>query len=226
MASLLAEAAPRDAAQAYAIQDRVYAEIRRGRRPGAWKVGGPSDRVEPAASPILDLLRSPARVEGPILGVEAELAYRFVRDVEDNFSEERIASAVGEALVAIEVCATRLANWNEAPELWKLADFQSNGCLVAGSGRREWRRIDFSAQEVEMLVDGRVVVSKASHPYGDPFRLVPWLAAHCANRGCGLRAGDIVTTGSWGGMQAAAPGSTVVARFPGIGEARLIIVRA
>jgi 2-keto-4-pentenoate hydratase len=230
-AAVRPELAPRDAAEAYAIQDFVYASVRHGQRPAAWKVGGPSDTVEPTASPILDVLRAPARLAAGgfhMIGIEAEIAYRFSGDVpprKDPYSEEDLASAVGEALVAIEVCDTRLADWKDAPELWKLADFQSNGCLVAGGGTRGWRAVDFSALKAELILDGKNLVAGARHPYGNPLRLLPWLATHCARRCGGLRAGDLVTTGSWGGMHPIAPGSTVVARFPGIGEARLVFVR-
>ncbi len=61
------------------------------------------------------------------------------------------------------------------------------------------------------------------HPYGNPIRLLPWLAAHCMARCGGLHAGDIITTGTWTGMNFVAPGAEVITRFPGIGEARVTL---
>jgi 2-keto-4-pentenoate hydratase len=52
---------------------------------------------------------------------------------------------------------------------------------------------------------------------------MPWTLKHLLGRVGGVRAGDIVTTGSWGGLHFAAPGDEVVARFPGIGEAAVRI---
>jgi 2-keto-4-pentenoate hydratase len=52
---------------------------------------------------------------------------------------------------------------------------------------------------------------------------MPWIARHCSKRGAGLRAGDLVTTGAWTGLQFAKAGDVVTARFPGIGEATVRI---
>ena len=61
--------------EAYRVQDAVFAELWPGKRPAAWKAGGPSDKVEPTAAPIppQHLLRRPASVAGAkmqMIGVE------------------------------------------------------------------------------------------------------------------------------------------------------------
>ena len=58
--------------EAYRVQDEVYAELWSGTRPVAWKVGGPSDKVEPTAAPIPPdaLLLSPASVIGASMNIE------------------------------------------------------------------------------------------------------------------------------------------------------------
>jgi 2-keto-4-pentenoate hydratase len=111
------------------------------------------------------------------------------------------------------------------PALWKLADFQSNSALVVGSGTRDWRAIDFKAQRVELRIGERTIAATGAHPFGNPFRLMPWIAAHCARRAGGLRAGDVVTTGSWTGLEIVLPGHEVIARFPGVGEASVRLDR-
>ena len=217
---------------AYRVQEAVFAQLWPGVKPAAWKAGGPSDKVEPTAAPIQpeNLLRTPASVSAAsmnLIGVEAEVAYRLARDLPPRakaYSEKEIAAAVGEVLVTIELCGTRLADWKASPGLWKLADFQQNGALVAGSGTKDWQKIDFLKQEVEFRIGARVGKAKGAHPYGNPFRLVPWLVAHAARHGMGLRAGDIVTTGAWTGLEVAKAGDEVTARFPGIGEAALRIL--
>lgn len=222
--------APQSADEAYAVQDRVYAAVCSGKRPPAWKVGAAGDQIEPIASPILEVFSSPARLAGKhrrLIGVEAEVAYRFSRDLParaERYTDEEIAASIGEVLVALELCDARLSDWQAAPALWKLADFGLNAALVTGSGTADWRRLEFSSQRAELLIDGqRRVHVTGAHPCGNPFRLVPWIVAHCGRRWGGLRAGDVVTTGSWGGMHPVAPGQTVVARFSGIGEASATI---
>ncbi|MGH9651412.1 MAG: 2-keto-4-pentenoate hydratase, partial [Terriglobales bacterium] len=216
---------------AYRIQDAVFSELWPGVKAAAWKAGGPSDKVEPSASPIAPekLLRSPASVAASsmnMVGVEAEIAFRLAIDLpprERPYSERRTAAAIGEVLVVIELCDTRLAGWKESSGLWKLADFQNNGGLVAGSGRKDWQKIDFLKQEVEFTIGAKLVKMRGGHSFGNPFRLMPWIANHCSKRGVGLRAGDIVTTGSWTGLEIAKAGDAVTAKFPGIGEAKLRI---
>lgn len=213
--------------ESYRVQAAVFAELWPGARPAAWKAGGPSDKVEPTAAPIPpeNLLRSPASVAGAkmqMIGVEAEVAFRFAKDLPPRsrpYSERAIAAAVGEVLVVIELCGTRLANWKKTTGLWKLADFQNNSALIVGSGTKDWQKIDFLQQEVEFRIGTRVVKAKGTHSFGNPLRLLPWLAQHCAKRGLGLHAGDVVTTGAWTGLEIAEAGDVVTARFPGIGAA-------
>jgi len=224
--------APATAQDAYAVQDSVFAALYPRQRAGAWKVGGPGPDVAPTAAPIpaASLHASPARVPARglhMIGIEAEIAFRLGRDLPPRaaaYGEDDIAAAVTEVLVTIELCDTRLANWKDTTALWRLADFQLNAALVIGSGSKEWRAIDFSRQRAQLWINGALDKEATGvHPYGNPIRLLPWLAAHCAARCGGLRAGDIITTGTWTGMQFVAPGAQVIARFPGIGEASVTL---
>jgi 2-keto-4-pentenoate hydratase len=221
----------RSAEDAYRVQHMVFASLWPGERPKAWKIGAPSDEVEPTASPIHSVYRSPATVPAGglnMIGIEVEIAFRVARDLparEEPFPEADVTAAIGEALVAIELCDTRLADWSRAPALWKLADFQSNAALIVGSGTRDWRGIDFRSQRVELRIGERSIAALGAHPLGNPSHLLPRIAAHCARRTDGLRAGDVVTTGSWTGMEFALPGEEISARFPGIGEAVLRLAR-
>jgi 2-keto-4-pentenoate hydratase len=221
----------RKESEAYRVQDEVFADLWPGARAVAWKAGGPSDKVEPTAAPIAaaNLLRSPAKIVSAgmqFIGVEAEVAFLLAQDLppgDKAYTEKAIAAAVGEVLVAIEICDTRLADWKETSGLWKLADFQNNAGLVVGSGRKDWQAVDFLQQEVEFRIGARVARAKGAHSFGNPFRLLPWLVKHCAKRGFGLHAGDVITTGAWTGLEIARAGDEVVARFPGIGEAKVRI---
>jgi 2-keto-4-pentenoate hydratase len=217
--------------EAYRVQDAVFADLWPGARAVAWKAGGPSDKVEPTAAPIPpeNLLRSPASVTGKkmrMIGVEAEVAFRMAKDLPPRsrpYSDRAIAAAVGEVVVTIELCDTRLADWKESSGLWKLADFQNNSALVVGSGTKDWQKIDFLQQEMEFRIGARIARAKGAHSFGNPFRLLPWLVRHAAKRGLGLHAGDVVTTGAWTGLEIAKLGDEVTARFPGIGEATVRI---
>jgi 2-keto-4-pentenoate hydratase len=212
---------------AYRVQDAVFAALH-ARRPMAWKVGTAAPDAEPNAAPIARIFASPASVAAKgfnMIGVEVEIGFRLGRDLPGRpqpYDEQEIAAAVAETLVMIEICDTRLADWETAPAMWRLADFQLNAGLVWGRGLADARAIDFTGLHAELWIDGEKKKDLAgAHPLGDPARLLPWLARHCALRGAELRAGDLVTTGSWTGMDFVFAGSEVVARFPGLGEARV-----
>jgi len=162
-----------------------------------------------------------------VLGVEIEIAFRIGRDLvarADPYADEEVFAAIDAAVVAIELCATRLADWQHAGALWRLADFQSHGALVLGSTLARWRGLDFGAQVAQLRVNGSLrAETRGSHPLRDPSQLLPWMARHVCSRGGDLRHGDIVTTGSWTGLQPVAAGDRIEARFPGIGAAALVL---
>jgi 2-keto-4-pentenoate hydratase len=226
-----ADAAPATAQEAYLIQDRVFAALHPGVRASAWKVGAPRPGVEPTAAPIPPacVFPGPARVSVAgfhMIGVEIEVAFRLGRDLAGEITRDAAAAAIAEALVTIELCDTRLVDGKQAAPLWKLADCQLNAALIPGSGTRDWRAIDFSGQRAELRIDAQPVAEVVgAHPLGNPLALLPWLAKHCASRTGGLRAGDVITTGAWTGMHIVTTGTEVVARFPGIGEARVTLLR-
>ena len=214
---------------AYRVQDAVFAALH-ARRPRAWKVGTPAPDAEPSAAPIARLLASPATVSAAdfhMIGVEVEIGFRLARDLPERpqpYDDGEIESAIAQTLVTIELCDTRLADWETAPAMWRLADFQLNAALVCGTGVADSRALDFTGLHAELWIDGVKKKDLAgAHPLGNPARLLPWLARHCSRRGSGLRAGDVITTGSWTGMDFVFAGAEVAARFPGVGEARVTI---
>ncbi len=81
--------------------------------------------------------------------------------------------------------------------------------------------------------DGRAHESATgSHALGNPAVLLPWLVAHLgrlptvdadgrAGPPRGVKAGDVVTTGSWTKVVDAKPGQRVDVEFPGIGRVSL-----
>ena len=221
---------PQTAEEAYRIQDLVFSARYPGLRPSVWKAGSSGPDAVPTAAPIGKVLASPAIVSGAefhMFGIEGEVAFRLKQDMPMRarpMSEEELTEMVDELVVTIELCDTRLADWKAASPLSRLADFQLNGALVTGTGTREWQKLDFAAQHAELWINGQKKLERTGvHPLGNPLRILPWAAAHCAQRGRGLRSGDLVTTGSWTGMEFVAPGDTVRVRFPGIGEASLRI---
>ena len=216
---------PSNAGEAYAIQEQLGRLL--GKAPLAWKVGAPDARTEPNAAPIYEMLASPARVAARrmhMIGVEAELAAVFESPIparESRYSDAEVLSAVREVCVAIEVCDSRLSDWQGADDFTKLADHQLNFALVTGDASRDFARIDYASLEVRTVVNGQLLKQGCgTHAVGNPLNLLAWLANHARSRG-GIAAGTVVTTGAWLGMHLVQPGDDVLVEFPAIGTARV-----
>lgn len=224
---------PRDAAQAYAVQDAVVRE--RGEVAG-WKVGAASPVAPPARAaltrdsvwvgegepPAVRL----AAADFAVVGVEAELVYELGADLpprDTPYRPEEVLAAVVSVRAAIEVCDTRFAAWAQQGEWSRLADQACHGALVVGCGSADVAGVRPLQQPVCLWVNGEAAVRHAagSNPAGDPLRLLVWLANSGAASLGGLRAGQWVTTGSCTGTVLVAPGAHVVADFAGLGSAVL-----
>ena len=223
---------PRDAAEAYAVQDAVV----RARGPIAgWKVGAASSQAQPARAALSRASVWVAAAGEPVLlaasgfavmGVEAEWVYELRADLPARatpYSAAEVLAAVVSVRAAIEVCDTRFAAWAQQGAWSRLADQACHGALIVGSGTADVAAVQPLAQGVSLSVNGAVAVQHAtwSNPAGDPLRLLTWLANEGARSLGGLCAGQWVTTGSCTGTVLVAPGTVVVADFPGLGRAEL-----
>jgi len=220
----------RDADDAYRVQDEVAQALGwfERERPSVWKCGAPTREATPIAAPIPAALlaRSPARfAHGSFhsIRIEAELAFRFRRAVDpDEVSVAAFdwADLIGETLVGIEIVDSRLDDERHASALQKLADFQSNGAYVIGSGVAYRSGVDWRSQRATVRIGGQVVAETlGGHPLGDPLHLLPWFIRHVHRRCGGVRAGDLVTLGTWAGMLPAKAGDRVDVVFDDIGQA-------
>ena len=228
---------PQNAAQAYAVQDAVVRE--RGEVAG-WKVGAASPDALPARAALTRdsvwVAQAPHTGQGAVhlpaagfavLGVEAELVYELGTDLpprEAPYRAAEVQAALVSVRAAIEVCDTRFAAWARQGEWSRLADQACHGALVVGTGTADVAAVQPLAQGVDLWVNESVAVQHATwgNPAGDPLRLLAWLANEGAHSLGGLRAGQWVTTGSCTGTVLVAPGTRVVADFPGLGRAELV----
>jgi 2-keto-4-pentenoate hydratase len=220
---------PQSAAEAYAIQDAATAMLGGAR---GWKVGAATPEAEPSCAPILASRIVPAGHRFGagafrLNGVEAELAFTFARDLRPRaspYSADDVASAIRSAHAAIEILDSRFVDMAAQDPLSQLADWGNNGALVVGPASTGTVRIDQTQQPVELFVDDASVFSAVGgNTAGDVLRLLAWLANHLAARIGGLRAGDVVTTGSCSGARFLPAGSRVRAVFPGVGACAVVL---
>jgi len=215
---------PATEADAYDIQHAVSTAM--GGIAG-WKVGSPN----PAAThftcaplPSGTVSDGPLMVQGSERGVEAEIAVRLGRDLpprEAPYSIAEVRDAIASAHPAIEVLESRFIDSTAAGAMSALADSLSNHSLVLGPAIEGWDDIDLATETVRLLVDGVEIKTGKANPGGEMLRLVAWLANEGTRWAGGLRAGQVVTTGSWTGKDYVAPGTEVAAQFARCGMVTL-----
>jgi len=207
---------------AHAIQQATA--LRLGEAIAGWKVGTtPEGGVARGA-----LLRSWTYASGarlsaaivPLLGIEAEIAFRVDRDLparEREYDYSEVAAAVT-ALPAIEIVDSRFQGYPNAPLLDRIADFMSNGAFIHGMAQPRWRDFDLETIGVELVVDGQALVRRSGgHASMDP--LLPAIAlVNDRRRSSGIGAGQIVTTGTYTGLHYAKPGQRVAVTFKDFGS--------
>jgi 2-keto-4-pentenoate hydratase len=217
---------PSSVAEAHAIQDRVAALLSEA-------IGGFKANAAPDAEPTRGLIyapmirRSPARMaqaEVPHLGVEGEIAFRFTRDLPTKalpYTRDEVAQAVA-ILPVIEVVASAFRDPRSRPALEQLADRGINGALVTGSEIADWSHLDLPNLHVTLRINGEPVLDRrGGHPTGDPLAVAVALVNMIGETG-GVKAGQIVITGSWTGLLFLKPGDRCAVQFETLGTAEVV----
>ncbi len=221
------EVAPTSVEEAYAIQDAI-ARILGG--VAGWKVGSKGPQQEPSCAPLFAAgIRHSGCTFLPrdcrLRGVEGEIAVRLNRDLpqrQADYTAAEVVAAIGEVLPAIEVVDSRFADMKQQDAFSLLADSLSNAGLVLGQAGEGLLPRDPAQQHAEIFFNQRRMAGGAGgNTAGDLVRLLVWLANHVAKRAGGLRAGEVVTTGSWTGMLFTEPHAHVKAVLAGCGEVEL-----
>ena len=225
---------PRTTDEAEAVCE---AFARRLERPfGGWKVGATDPSVpvklgleRPFCGPIPARLvyASGAHVPWDELlrpVFEAEIGMRLGRDLPPRpapYARDEVADAVETLHPGIEIPESRLADDHPHGALGMVADLGYAGRYVYGEGIRDWRAIPREAFVVRLLVNGREIAGSGARAFGHPLDGVLWLANHRSRLGDGLRAGDIVSTGSLTGIQWTKKGDEAVADYGALGIVRV-----
>jgi 2-keto-4-pentenoate hydratase len=156
---------------------------------------------------------------------EPELAFRFARDLparERAYARAEVLEAVGALHLAIEVPDSRFQDFAAAGAPQLLADDACAGFFVAGPSVPGWRDLDLPALACAIARDdGERHEGAGANVLGDPVAALGWLVEDCRARGVGLRAGEIVTTGTCARPMPIAPGRSVTATFGAQGSVRV-----
>ncbi len=160
--------------------------------------------------------------------IEAEFDFIMDADLparDAAYRRDEVMAAVSDLRPAIEVPDSRYLHWREAGMPQLIADNAIAALLVLGSPARGWRDLDLSQHPVTVRVNGQVVdEGSGANVLGDPRNVLVWLANALSERGLGLKAGQVVTTGSAANVIQVNSGDEVIADFGSLGaaEARFV----
>ncbi len=218
--------APDPAEIGHEIQDKVAARL--GEPIGGFKANAPPGAPAIRGAIFARMIYgSPARIAAalvPDLAVEGEIAFRFLRGLparDTDYTRAEVTEAVI-ALAAIEVVSGRLIDWRSRPAGEQLADCLNNGALVTGGEVADWQHLDIANLPVAAFVNGeRILQQLGGHPTGDPLGVAVALA-NIERRNSGVKAGQIVTTGSCIGIRSLQSGDRFTVTFEGLGSAELV----
>lgn len=162
----------------------------------------------------------------PIPEVEYQVRLGADLPVRDTpYTTEEVADAVASLHPGLELAECRFIHDAAFPPLPAiLADGAGCGTLIPGPAIADWRRLDIAGQEVT-LSSNRTIRRRGTAAAAMEHPLVPltWLANELSRTGFGMKAGQMISTGTMTGMLAPKPGETFVADFGPFGSVTLIV---
>ena len=228
---------PPDKATAYRVAGLVAEEL--DWTVGGWKIAAMKEEMQKA-------LRTDSPIYGRVFFIEptpftvrhAELASpnpeveyqaKFGTDLpprDKPYTVEEVTDAVASLHPGLELAECRFIHDAAFPPLPAiLADGAGSGTIVYGPAIADWKTRDIPRQEATLSSNGRLrrrgtAAAALDHP------MVPltWLANELSRTGVGMKAGQMVSTGTLTGMLAPKPGEDYVADFGAFGSVKLSFV--
>ncbi len=224
---------PPDKDTAYRVAQMVEEEL--GWQVVGWKIAAMKEEMQKALrtdSPIYGRVFAPGIKPSPVVVEharqcspipEVEYQARLGADLPPRskpYSVEEVGEAVASLHPGIELAECRFAHDDRFPPLAAvLADGAGSGTICHGPPIEGWKTRAIPEQEVVLLCNGEprrrgTAAAALDHP------LVPltWLANELSRTGVGLKAGQMVSTGTLTGMLRPRPGETYVADFGPFGQ--------
>lgn len=154
---------------------------------------------------------------------EAEFAFRFDRPLpprERPYERDEVLVAVGSLQPTIEIPDSRYDDFLVAGTAQLIADNACAWWLVVGSDAPDgWRELDLATHRVTAELNGqRAAEGVGANVLDDPRAALTWLVNELRVFGEGVRAGDLVTTGTCIAPVAITPGDRFSADFGVLGH--------
>lgn len=224
---------PPNKAAAYRVAQMVAEELRW--EVAGWKIAAIKTEMQQALrtdSPIYGRVfaakvkASPHRVVhadlcSPI--PEAEYMARLGKDLPPRaapYTVEEVTEAVASLHPGLELAECRFIHDEKFPALEAiLADGAGGAMIVHGPAIENWRDRDIAGQQVKLHCNGKLRrQGTAAEALDHPMLPLTWLANELSRTGIGMKAGQMISTGTLTGMLAPKPGETYLADFGPFGS--------
>ena len=206
---------------ASAMQIQALVKERLARPVSGWKVAIGPQQV-PVAAPLLELYPDTSALPAfRGCSIEVELAAKLRKDIpkrESAYERSDILDAIDTAVLGLEVIGGRLGIAENVPFLSFLADNLGNRAYVVGDSVPLSVLDEINGLDCYVTLDGgSLYQGPASHPAKDP--LLPLLAYANAQNDLlgGLKAGQVVTTGTLCGVLPVNASGLLEARIAQVG---------
>ena len=224
---------PTSETEAYNVQTEMIATS--GLDVVGWKIGATVEALFPVlgvTQPFLGPLFKPYTYNSgteikaiPSTRVETEIAVRLKSDLparEAPYSRTEIEAAIQSIHPSFEIIEVRFDGELEGAGFRAIADGGLNGSVVLGSEVINWTDYNLENYPVSLAINGSIVCDGnfAVLIWDHVFDALSWSMAQPMLSQHGLRANDIVMTGTCTGMIPVSPGDHVVADFGKMGDVR------
>jgi len=151
---------------------------------------------------------------------EAEVAFMLRRDLTGpGITAADVLRATDCVMPCFEIVDSRIRDWKIKIQD-TVADNASCGVLTLGGVRKSPRALDLALAGMVLEMNGEVVSTSAGAAVqGSPVNAVAWLANTLGRLGIGLRAGEVILSGSQSPMLAVKPGDSLRCDVGGLGGA-------
>ncbi|WP_237210392.1 2-keto-4-pentenoate hydratase [Rothia nasimurium] len=154
--------------------------------------------------------------------VEPELAFRLSKDISASATLDDLKDSIEGVYPAIEIIDSRIKNW-DIKLIDTISDNASCGAIVVGKQPLDIEFDDLPGVSCTLLIDGEEKAKgEGKDVMGHPLEPLLWLAGVLAEQGEGLKAGQVVLTGSFTQALPVVRGEQVTAHYDGYGELQLV----
>jgi 2-keto-4-pentenoate hydratase len=196
--------------------EQVLLELDRalGWQTAGWKVGAASMQVRraenvPSPSPgrIFKhaIFASPARIGAEYFTnyrlCECEFAFQLGTDFparREPYAASDLRAGIESLIPVIEIGDSVFEDWYSLSGYFGgMYDNGGGAALVRGSQVRDWQRVDLPAARVDLYVNGSFVKSgQGAEAMGHPVTSLTWMVNWIRERGLGVAAGELISTGT------------------------------